>query len=493
MLDFVTTVDGSYVNTHRGDGLIVATPTGSTAYALSCGGPIIQPNVDALVMVPICPHTLSDRPLVLKLTSSIEVRVDTGAGSAAHVVCDGEAARPHRERRGAADRARERDGHAAPSARLQLLRASALEAQLGPSESRRSVRPPRLNDAEPDQGQELRRHRRGRARARARLQRDDRRDRRRQIDPRRRSRPRARRSRRREHGALRRRASRDQRAIRLPGRARGDRLASRARARRRRAMHAAARDRRRRPVALVHQRPARDAARPQAARRAARRHPRPARAPVAARPGRTARAARRARRRSKSARAAWRTRTPRGGAASASSPAGERPAPTGSRSSSCCAFKSASSSRSRPRAASPTRCAWSATGSRTSIGCCSGVAAALDGLLESETGAADAAVVQARQELERLGGARRRACARCGRAASRRRDRASRGRLDAESLSRAPRSGSRAARVARGEAREIPRARAPALGRRARARRSARDAQAAARRSGRRRRVDARS
>jgi NAD+ kinase len=90
MLDFVTTVDGSYVNTHRGDGLIVATPTGSTAYALSCGGPIIQPNVDALVMVPICPHTLSDRPLVLKLTSSIEVRVDTGADSAAQVVCDGE-------------------------------------------------------------------------------------------------------------------------------------------------------------------------------------------------------------------------------------------------------------------------------------------------------------------------------------------------------------------------------------------------------------------
>src|SRR5262245_64623873 len=68
MLDFVTTVDGSYVNTHRGDGLIVATPTGSTAYALSCGGPIIQPNVDALVMVPICPHTLSDRPLDRKST-----------------------------------------------------------------------------------------------------------------------------------------------------------------------------------------------------------------------------------------------------------------------------------------------------------------------------------------------------------------------------------------------------------------------------------------
>ncbi len=90
MLDFVTSVDGSYVNTHRGDGLIVATPTGSTAYALSCGGPIIQPDVDALVMVPICPHTLSDRPLLVKSSSLIEVRVETDVDSAAHVVCDGE-------------------------------------------------------------------------------------------------------------------------------------------------------------------------------------------------------------------------------------------------------------------------------------------------------------------------------------------------------------------------------------------------------------------
>lgn len=90
LLDFVTTVDGSYVNTHGGDGLIVATPTGSTAYALSCGGPIIQPNVDAFVMVPICPHTLSDRPLVLKISSVIEVQIEQGESTAAHVSCDGE-------------------------------------------------------------------------------------------------------------------------------------------------------------------------------------------------------------------------------------------------------------------------------------------------------------------------------------------------------------------------------------------------------------------
>jgi NAD+ kinase len=90
LLDFTTEVDDVYVNTHRGDGLIVATPTGSTAYALSCSGPIIQPNVDALVMVPICPHTLSDRPLVLPSTSRIRVTLDNSGASEAHVVCDGE-------------------------------------------------------------------------------------------------------------------------------------------------------------------------------------------------------------------------------------------------------------------------------------------------------------------------------------------------------------------------------------------------------------------
>jgi NAD+ kinase len=91
MLDFTTVVDGTYVNTHRGDGLIVATPTGSTAYALSCGGPIIQPNVNALVMVPICPHTLSDRPLVLPSTSNVRVSLERDTHGPAHVVCDGEA------------------------------------------------------------------------------------------------------------------------------------------------------------------------------------------------------------------------------------------------------------------------------------------------------------------------------------------------------------------------------------------------------------------
>jgi NAD+ kinase len=90
ILEFVTTVDGSYVNRHGGDGLIVSTATGSTAYALSCGGPIIQPDVDALVMIPICPHTLSDRPLVIKGSSVIEVQMPAGNGYSAHIACDGD-------------------------------------------------------------------------------------------------------------------------------------------------------------------------------------------------------------------------------------------------------------------------------------------------------------------------------------------------------------------------------------------------------------------
>jgi NAD+ kinase len=86
MVDFETSVAGQFVNTHSGDGLIVATPTGSTAYALSCGGPIIEPQLDAVVVVPICPHTLTDRPIVIAANQQIEIRLlqreDTGAAVA---------------------------------------------------------------------------------------------------------------------------------------------------------------------------------------------------------------------------------------------------------------------------------------------------------------------------------------------------------------------------------------------------------------------------
>jgi NAD+ kinase len=84
MVDIEASVAGQFVNTHSGDGLIVATPTGSTAYALSCGGPIIEPQLDAVVIVPICPHTLADRPIVIAAGQEIEIRLlereDTQAG-----------------------------------------------------------------------------------------------------------------------------------------------------------------------------------------------------------------------------------------------------------------------------------------------------------------------------------------------------------------------------------------------------------------------------
>ncbi len=90
MLDFETWIDGRYVNTHGGDGLVIATATGSTAYALSGGGPIIHPELDAVVLVPICPHTLSDRPIVVRAGCEIEVRLIERPDTRAHVVCDGQ-------------------------------------------------------------------------------------------------------------------------------------------------------------------------------------------------------------------------------------------------------------------------------------------------------------------------------------------------------------------------------------------------------------------
>jgi NAD+ kinase len=89
MLDFETWIDGAYVNTHGGDGLVVATSTGSTAYALSCGGPIVAPHLDVLVVAPICPHTLSDRPIIVSGRSVITVKLIDRPDVRAQVTCDG--------------------------------------------------------------------------------------------------------------------------------------------------------------------------------------------------------------------------------------------------------------------------------------------------------------------------------------------------------------------------------------------------------------------
>ena len=89
MLDLRTWVDEAYVNTHGGDGFIVSTSTGSTAYALSCGGPIVHPALAAIVLVPICPHTLSDRPIVVSADSVVELELAGRPETRAQVVCDG--------------------------------------------------------------------------------------------------------------------------------------------------------------------------------------------------------------------------------------------------------------------------------------------------------------------------------------------------------------------------------------------------------------------
>lgn len=73
MIEFEVRIDGDYLYNQRADGLIVASPTGSTAYALSSGGPILHPGLDVIELVPVCPHTLSNRPIVVKGESVIEI------------------------------------------------------------------------------------------------------------------------------------------------------------------------------------------------------------------------------------------------------------------------------------------------------------------------------------------------------------------------------------------------------------------------------------
>lgn len=73
MIEFEVRINGEYLYNQRADGLIVATPTGSTAYALSAGGPILHPALDLIALVPVCPHILSNRPIVLNSDSEVEI------------------------------------------------------------------------------------------------------------------------------------------------------------------------------------------------------------------------------------------------------------------------------------------------------------------------------------------------------------------------------------------------------------------------------------
>lgn len=90
MIETETYIDGKLLNIMRSDGLIISTPTGSTAYALSGGGPILEPHMEAMVIVPICPHSMSYRPIVLDGSSKIDVIVRDYPHSHAQVTCDGQ-------------------------------------------------------------------------------------------------------------------------------------------------------------------------------------------------------------------------------------------------------------------------------------------------------------------------------------------------------------------------------------------------------------------
>ncbi len=97
LIEFETYLDGHFVNSMLADGIIIATPTGSTAYALSAGGPLLHPTLPAIVLVPICPHTLSDRPIVVSSDSVVEIVMTGTREQRANVTFDGQLHHPLRD------------------------------------------------------------------------------------------------------------------------------------------------------------------------------------------------------------------------------------------------------------------------------------------------------------------------------------------------------------------------------------------------------------
>jgi NAD+ kinase len=96
IIELDVSVDGLFVSTFRADGLIVSSPTGSTAYNLAAGGPILYPTLPAIVLTPICPHMLTNRPLVVSDASAVEVRLRAPQDGEVHITFDGQRGFPLR-------------------------------------------------------------------------------------------------------------------------------------------------------------------------------------------------------------------------------------------------------------------------------------------------------------------------------------------------------------------------------------------------------------
>ena len=130
MIDLSVFVGDEFVTRVKADGLIVATPTGSTAYNLAAGGPIVQPIVDAIVLTPIAPHMLTNRPIVIPASSMVRVQPMMAERDEVYVTFDGQAGYQLRGRRRDPHPLRRAPRAPAPPIDAQLLRSAAAEAEV---------------------------------------------------------------------------------------------------------------------------------------------------------------------------------------------------------------------------------------------------------------------------------------------------------------------------------------------------------------------------